>query len=342
MRLFLLPFLVFTLVLGGCRSDDGEALFAPPPSITLPAPTASPVVLDGTAASFYQDISYGPHAENVFDIFLPASETATGLVIYIHGGGFTGGDKAAIYDAEEGAPAHIQRIVQRGIAFASVNYRLLQEVDTDGVIKPLTDSARALQFMRRYAHSFNIDKEAVVLYGASAGAGTSLWLAFSDEMADPAAVDPVLQESTRVLAAGAIETQGTYDLVRWETDVFNDFGITLAIIAQFGLEQRLFSFNGISSLDDLYTPEGRAYRQRIDLLDLMSVDDPPIFIENSRWPASLPLDVGALLHHPNHGLVLHRQAEQIGLNAVVYLPELGVNDPSGEEIVDFLLRHVGA
>lgn len=328
--------------LSACRSDGDPAQFQAPPTITLPAPTTSPVLFAGVDAQFYSDIAYGPHEANSFDVFLPAAEQVTGLVIYIHGGGFTGGDKADIYDAERGAPAHIQAFLARGIAFASINYRLLQDVDTDGVIKPLTDSARALQFMRYYAQSFNIDKDQVVLYGASAGAGTSLWLAFSDDMADAQAVDPVLGESTRVLAAGAIETQGTYDLVRWETDVFNEFGITLAIIAQFGLEQRLFSFNGISSLDDLYTPEGEAYRDRIDLLELMTVDDAPIFIENSRWPASLPLDVGALQHHANHGLVLQQRAEQIGLPAVVYLPELGITDPSGENIVDFLLRHVGA
>ena len=46
------------------------------------------------------------------------------------------------------------------------------------------------------AHSpeFNLDKARVAAMGGSAGAGTSLWLAFHDDLADPASPDPVLRE----------------------------------------------------------------------------------------------------------------------------------------------------
>ena len=113
--------------------------------------------------------------------------------------------------------------------------------------------------MRYYAESFNIDKEAVAVFGGSAGAGTSLWLAFSDDRADSDNSDPILRESTRVRAALAIETQGTYDLVRWETDVFEPFGITLDDLAEDPeLAARILSFNGISDRSELFTEAGRA------------------------------------------------------------------------------------
>ena len=48
-----------------------------------------------------------------------------------------------------------------------------------------------------------------------------MWIGFQDEMADPQNSDPVLRESTRVDAIGALETQATYDLVRWETEILN-------------------------------------------------------------------------------------------------------------------------
>ena len=54
-----------------------------------------------------------------------------------------------------------------------------------------------------------------MVYGASAGAGTSLWIGFSDEMSDPLNSDPVLRESTRVSCVGAIATQATYDFFKW-------------------------------------------------------------------------------------------------------------------------------
>jgi hypothetical protein len=77
-------------------------------------------------------------------------------------------------------------------------------LDDDGVIRPLTDSARVVQFLRYYAGSLDIDPEQVAVYGASAGASTSLWLGTHDDLADPGNEDPVLRESSRVNAVGAL------------------------------------------------------------------------------------------------------------------------------------------
>ena len=41
---------------------------------------------------------YGMHKRNTFDIILPLSETPTGLVIFIHGGGFKKGSKNKFYN----------------------------------------------------------------------------------------------------------------------------------------------------------------------------------------------------------------------------------------------------
>ena len=51
----------------------------------------------------------------------------------------------------------LQQTVLGGVAYASLNYRLLAEVDKEGVIKPLTDCKRALQFIRYHAAELNID-----------------------------------------------------------------------------------------------------------------------------------------------------------------------------------------
>ena len=51
-------------------------------------------------------------------------------------------------------------------------------------------------------------------------------------------------------------------------------------------EQGLLSFYGAESLEDLVAPEYEAYRQSVDMLELMSPDDPPFWaksdIENPR------------------------------------------------------------
>jgi len=51
--------------------------------------------------------------------------------------------------------------------------------------------------------------------------------------------------------------------------------------------------------------------------------------------------VGIAFHHANHALVLHEQAEAIGLENVSYMPVLGIEDPSGEDDIEFALRHFG-
>ena len=41
-----------------------------------------------------ENAKYGPHERNVLDLWKAKSDTPTPLVVFIHGGGFRGGDKA--------------------------------------------------------------------------------------------------------------------------------------------------------------------------------------------------------------------------------------------------------
>jgi hypothetical protein len=69
------------------------------------------------------------------------------------------------------------------------------------------------------------------MYGVSAGAVSSLWLAYSPDMADVnAAADSIAGESTSLVAVGAIETQGSMDVVDWET-ILLPIGQTLESVA---------------------------------------------------------------------------------------------------------------
>ena len=52
-----------------------------------------PFNIDGIKADYIHQ-SYGDHKRNKFDMWLAKSENPTPLVIYIHGGGFVGGDKS--------------------------------------------------------------------------------------------------------------------------------------------------------------------------------------------------------------------------------------------------------
>ena len=167
-----------------------------------------PVNLNGITADYVNE-TYGDHQRNKFDIWLAKSDKPTPLVIYIHGGGFGSGDKSKYYNSKQ-----LVSFLEKGISVATINYRF-QKHKPYGILASLNDSKRCLQFIRYHAEKYNIDKTKIGVYGSSAGAGTSLWIAFSDDMADLDNPDLILRESTRISCVGALATQATYDFFKW-------------------------------------------------------------------------------------------------------------------------------
>lgn len=308
----------------------------PPAIVGFPDPL--PEALSDLDATFYEAIPYGPFGdENVFDLLLPNDRDEAPLLIYLHGGGFRSGSRAAAWRG--GRARSVERLINAGVAIASADYRLIRGREEIGVIKSLRDSARCLQFLRLHSRELGIDPDRVVLMGASAGAGTSLWIGTTDDLADPASDDPVLRQSTRVQGVVLLETQATYDVARWSTDVFPDFGIgVLEGAALLGLEGQLLAFYGISELDQFESPEIVEYRRRVDMIGLLTSDDPPIFVQNQNQPDEPPVRVNVLFHHANHAVVVANRAREVGVEHVLYAPVLGIEDPSGEDPVDFALR----
>ena len=338
-RGFCLGFLLAAVFLG--LAGEKAALSGSPQPLVLNLEDPPFRLRRNIEASFAKNVAYGPYKDNVLDIFMPKSDEPTPLIIFIHGGGFTSGDKRVAYTG--GRRAEIQQFLSRKVAYATINYRLLDDVDRDGVKKPLGDSRRCLQFLRHHHKQLNVDPSRVAVYGVSAGAGTSLWLAFSKDMADPNASDPVLRESTRVLAAAALATQASYDLLKWETAVFASLGLTLEDFNQLpgSSDEGTLSFYGSTSFEELGTEEMKAYRASVDMLALMSPDDPVFYAQNDNQNAGIPASKGELFHHPLHAQALKDQAGKIGLNCVVNIPALNVADPSGDSVADFLLDKLG-
>ena len=67
-------------------------------------------------------------------------------------------------------------------------------------------------YSRALSHYFrNFDPKRIAVTGGSAGAASSLWLAYHDDLADPKSKDPVLRQSSRVCGAVAMGGQTTLD-----------------------------------------------------------------------------------------------------------------------------------
>lgn len=346
----IVPLLIFTLV--ACSDSNGGAtsgLQDTRPQLALTY-TVPPIDLPGITARYSADVRYGDAERNLLDIYLPEGDEPTPLVIYFHGGAYILGDKSS---AHEDFPEDIRAFLQAGIAFATINYSFINiepPYDDEGVIKSLEDSARALQFLRYHAASLNIDPKQVASYGVSAGASTSLWLGTHDDLADPDNADPVLRESTRLKAVGALYTQGTLNLLRWEdilapvlAPLESTLGGTdiLTVATILGAGPLLFGLTGTDSVAELEAPEKLPYMQNIDAIGNMDAGDAPIyaFNDNSFFADDL---LNLFLHHTLHVIALHDRAQVVGLENVMYAvdPQFSLEDPSGEDHISFLIRHI--
>ena len=73
------------------------------------------------------------HARHVLDVYAPANAKNLPVVFWIHGGGWSQGDKTDV-------KLKPQWFMDKGFVFVSTNYRLLPEVDMGTLIR---DVARA-------------------------------------------------------------------------------------------------------------------------------------------------------------------------------------------------------
>jgi acetyl esterase len=211
-------------------------------------------------APTHADVRYGPHERNVLDLYLAESDEPTPLVLYIHGGGFRGGDKRSL------SPGEARAYLHAGWSVAAINYRL---TDTAPAPAAYLDSARALQFLRHHAEKWNLDPKLVASTGGSAGAGTSMWIAFHDDLADPQSEDPVARQSTRLTCVVVSNGQSSYD-PRFAEKI----GIPRP---NFDRHAFFLPFYDITE-DQIDTPEAYRRYEAMAPITYLTKDDPPALL----------------------------------------------------------------
>jgi len=286
------------------------------------------------------DIPYSDHHQTKFDIYMPASSTSTPLVIYVHGGGFTGGDKGETNPSGK-LNKEIKSFLTNKIAFATINYRLLERNDSIGVKKCLLDVKTCLQFICLNAGKYNIDKSRIGLFGSSAGAGSILWLGLNDDMAIQNSPNPMYRESTRVKAIAASATQATYDLEKWKSVVFMESPMTRDDILGTMRKDFIYTFYGVKNKEEYLTTKIDIYRRYIDMLELMSNDDPPIWIENLNATSRLDsLNLNQLYHHYKHAESLQNQAKKTSIVHYVHLKAINQKTENWTDVVSFFKKYL--
>jgi arylformamidase len=118
------------------------------------------------------DLSYGPSPRQRMDLYLPGDSVADApVMLFLHGGGFREGDPTLYgYVAEP--------FLERGIAFATVGYRLTPE---SYLPETFGDIEQALAWSVANLPGFGVDVGRLALSGHSAGAILTAQLAVRDD-----------------------------------------------------------------------------------------------------------------------------------------------------------------
>jgi acetyl esterase/lipase len=295
------------------------------PRLAFAALMLTPLVLRADEPKKLLDVPYGKHPRQVLDFYQAKSDKPTPLVFHIHGGGWQGGDKKM-------DPRILQPFLGKGISVVSINYRYVKQAVEEKVeppVKaPLEDAARALQFVLSKAAEWNIDKTRIGATGGSAGACSSLWLAFHDDLADPKSSDPIARESTRLFCAAVNGAQVTLDpkpLREW----MPNYKYGAHAFGQPSLEAVLDNREKLMNWIKEYSP-----------MEHVTKDDPPIALF---YGGEAPV-VGSSPKDPTHsaimGLKLQEKCKEVGVECLLICP--GHPDAkyknSTEYLIDRLLK----
>ncbi len=279
---------------------------------------ADPVIPKPTLS----DVRYGEHERHVLDFWKAESATPTPVALVIHGGGWTGGEKERVSRFVD-----VNALLAEGISVAAINYRLISrdhQANIEPPVKaPLHDAARALQFVRSQASEWNIDKARIGAAGGSAGACSSLWLAFHDDLADPNSDDPLARESTRLWCAAVTGAQTTLDpqqMKDWTPNSkYGGHAFGLQGFAVFLAERE----NILPWIAE-YSPYA-----------LVTADDPPVFLVYSAPPA-LGQDQKDPTHTSNFGVKLQEHCIATGVNCELVYP--GADNVKHRTPSDYLIQ----
>jgi acetyl esterase/lipase len=267
------------------------------------------------------DVAYGPHLKQKLHFWKAESEGPTPLLFFIHGGGWTGGGRM------NGLSPMLDSFLKAGISVVSVEYRFIPEATADGEVPPvkgpLMDAARALQFVRSKATDWNIDTTRIGASGGSAGACTSLWVAFHPEMADPKSDDPVARESTRLFCAAVSGAQTTLDPKQMRDWTPN---------SRYG--GHAFGFG---SFEEFYTKRETIlpWIAEYSPYSLVSSDDPPVYLSYGTPPA-MGEDQKDPTHTANFGVKLREHCEASGVSCEVYYP--GAENAKHVSVQEYLME----
>jgi acetyl esterase/lipase len=187
------------------------------------------------------------------------------LVIYVHGGGWTAGDKSGVFQT-----SYARMFFQLGFAVASINYRLSPAWHFPAHIH---DSKLAVRFLRSNADRFGIDSDRIGLWGGSAGGHLVSLMATADDQ-------------------DGLEGAGLPGVSSRPQAVVDHFGptdLTAFVVGTPYQTNTIVNFLGCHPLD---CPD---LARQASPLSFVTADDPPLLIIHGDRDQTVPYSQGQIL-----------------------------------------------
>ena len=132
----------------------------------------------------HTNLAYGEKEANKFDLYVPADSTkeSYGLVVYLHAGGFTTGDK-------QDDVKMLQWLCSKGYVAAGINYTLFNEENpTASVYSQSTEIHDSIPYVITEAEKLGYPIDKMAIGGGSAGHALAMIYAYRDAEQAPVPV----------------------------------------------------------------------------------------------------------------------------------------------------------
>ncbi|MFX1822923.1 alpha/beta hydrolase [Acinetobacter sp. AS5] len=260
MRFFTIYLLLIgSVVLSGCQTAQNSKVIASAFNLTT---GLQQKVMDRYAPGaviVQQNIAYAPQQKLSLDLYQPQNIASIGLrttIVWIHGGGWISGSK-------EHARGYFKLLAAQGYNVVSVQYQFAPQATYPSQLHQIN---QALEFLNRYAASYQIDTQNLYLAGDSAGANLASHYAAlltNSAFAKQSGIQPHLQPEQ---LKGLILHCGIYDLEAFAHTAPN--------------EMKIIEW-GVFNLIQAYTGERKhdaEFLKQISPIQHITPSYPPVFI----------------------------------------------------------------